>query len=129
MPPEAAAHLRDCSDCRDFVRRWDQIELGLQNLRDSVPSPSLDFRISLETRPKRSTAPRLHRNPLVYARWAAAAVVLIIALLAMTYALSGKGPLPPERAGSLAIVRPAPNTHYAPRPDPLKGELPLAQTR
>ena len=129
IPSEAAAHLRDCSDCRDFVRRWDQIELGLQGLRDQALSPSPDFRISLEAPRKRYVSQWIQRNPFIYARWAAAAATVIIMLLGITYALTGRWPLPPERAGSLAIVQPAPNSNYSPNADQLNRDLPLANTR
>ena len=129
MPPDAAVHIRQCVACRDFVRQWDQIELGLQTLRDSLPSPSPDFRISLEANPARVKRARLRRTPSAYARWAAATVTAIVAAIGLGYALTGRGPVPPENTGSLAIVRPTPNHGYLPHPPSLNGNLPLARTR
>ncbi len=129
MPSDAAVHLRECGSCRDFVRKWDQIELGLQALRDSLPAPSPDFKIFLEASPVRVKRARLRRTPVTYARWAAATATAVIAAIGLTYALTGRGPVPAEKAGSLAIVRPAPARGYLPRPTSLNGELPLARAR
>jgi hypothetical protein len=129
MPADAALHLRECSACRDFVRSWDRIELGLQALRDTDPQPSPDFQISLERVPARVTRERVRRSPVIYLRWAAATAVATIAAIGITYALTGRGPIPRERAGSFAIVRPATPKAYVPRPAGLNGDLPIAQTR
>src|SRR5688500_1351797 len=102
MPPDAATHIRGCVACRDFVRKWDHIELGLQALRDSLPSPSPDFKISLEASPVRVKRARLRRTPVAYARWAAATVTAIGAVIGITYALAGRTPAAVEKAGSLA---------------------------
>src|SRR5687768_18450872 len=112
MPPDAAAHIRTCGSCRDFVRKWDHIELGLQALRDSLPSPSPDFEISLEASPERVKRARLRRTPAVYARWAAAAVTAVVAAMGLNYVLTGRVPIPVDRAASLAIVRPAQTRGY-----------------
>src|SRR5687768_14574881 len=126
MPPDAAAHIRTCGSCRDFVRKWDHIELGLQALRDSLPSPSPDFKISLETSPVRVKRARLRRTPAAYAKWAAATVSALVAAIGLTYVLTGRGPIPVEKASSLAMVRPAHTSGYIPRPAALNGNLPLA---
>ena len=129
MPPDAAVHIRTCGSCRDFVRKWDHIELGLQGLRDSLPSPSPDFKISLEASPVRIKRARLRRTPAAYARWAAATVTVVVAAIGLTYVLTERGPIPIEKPGSLAMVRPAHARGYIPRPTSLNGPLPLARTR
>ena len=129
MPPDAAIHIRTCGDCRDFVRKWDHIELGLQALRDSLPSPSPDFKISLESSAVRVKRPRLRRTPVAYARWAAATVTALVAALGITYALAGRTPVPVDKTGSLAIIRPGNTRAYFPRPASIQPNLPLARTR
>ena len=127
MPPVAAAHIRECAPCRDFVRQWDRIELSLQALRDSAPAPSPDFRISLEAPPARARQERYRRSPVIYARWAAATAAAIAAL-GITYALT-RGPLPTQNPNSVAIIQPARPNGYVARPRPLNADLPLANTR
>jgi len=128
MPVAAAAHLRACAECRDYVRRWDRIELGLQALRDSAPLPSADFRLSLEAA---SSDPHMSRvrNPLApRVKWAAVTAAAAIGVIALGYSLLSRANLSVDGTGSLAIVRPAQNSGYVPRAN-LDGSLPLSQTR
>jgi predicted anti-sigma-YlaC factor YlaD len=50
MPTAAAEHVRDCHDCRNFIRQWNAIELRLQSVRSEPVTLSPDFTRTLNTR-------------------------------------------------------------------------------
>ena len=38
MPQHVAEHIRECSDCRTYVTRWNAVELQLRSVRDAWPA-------------------------------------------------------------------------------------------
>ncbi len=79
---EAAAHIAVCSECREFVRTWNAIEVGMRRVRDEAPEvgPLLEGRI-------RVAVDRAARRPatILYRWWrlpaAGTATLAAVALL------------------------------------------------
>lgn len=50
LPAELADHVRECGNCRAFVKQWNSIEIQLQTMRHDGPQPSPGFREALKVR-------------------------------------------------------------------------------
>jgi hypothetical protein len=50
MPDGVKAHIKDCSTCREFIKQWNSIEVGLVSMRDQTPGMSSGFTSALSAR-------------------------------------------------------------------------------
>jgi predicted anti-sigma-YlaC factor YlaD len=111
-PEEVAAHLRECSECRTFVQRWNAIELGIQAARRNVPPLTHDLNRAVWTRirmgRRRVTLAAFRRRALVAVAMGAA-VIAAIALALMSLHLADSASHPASSA--LAVMRSAPAPH------------------
>lgn len=48
MPMELRDHLLTCTDCTQWIRRWNSIEIGLSSMRSETPPPSFTFRSDIK---------------------------------------------------------------------------------
>ena len=112
MPDELRDHVRICTDCTQYIRQWNSLEVSLRSIRDDVPSMSYDFRSNLKAaiaeRESRTIwrALRIHRNS-IFAVSASAAAIAAIGM----YVFSGLRHTINPSAESLATIHsPIPGT-------------------
>lgn len=123
MPPDVSEHVRDCSDCRSFIKNWNSVELGLQSVRDQSVTLSADFSTSLRARLAREEGRRWarFRFPTLpsfnYGRLALAALAVVVIMLAVKYSGNVKAILLP--AGSNMA-----RSTVQPRTDEIKPTIP-----
>lgn len=132
LPPDLASHVRECTDCRGYVKRWNAIELGLQSMRLDSSQPSVDIAAAVRARIQ-SPMQRSERWLTFPARrLALVGATAAAAMAAVALALWGArlfAPASHTTASTLAIMRPAAPAH-TPGPAPgLPSDLPLAETR
>ena len=110
MPDELRDHVRVCTDCTQYIRNWNSLEISLRSIRDQIPQMSADFRSNLNAaivdREKRTVwmSFQQHKNT-VFAFTASAAVLGAIAI----YMFSGmRQSLNPSAESMAAIHSPIP---------------------
>jgi predicted anti-sigma-YlaC factor YlaD len=84
MSPEIGEHIRECTDCRSFIKNWNSIELGFQSMREQAPPLSNDFTVSLQARLRaEQTSSRIPWpfRPWQFALVGASAAALVIAMI------------------------------------------------
>ncbi|MEP6755063.1 MAG: hypothetical protein ABJA67_06160 [Chthonomonadales bacterium] len=101
MPEDIRVHLRECDDCRNFVRQWNSIEIAIQKSKAEVITPSMGFLQNLQTNlhvePKRQPRQFNFRlNRLSFAGAFAAIIVLAI-LLRIGIGISARNTTEPVR--------------------------------
>jgi hypothetical protein len=91
MPPAVSEHVRDCSDCKSFIKKWNSVEVGLQSVRETGAMPSQDFAVALKARLAREERRRRIRIPfptlpnLHMGRVALAAMAILLIALAVKF--------------------------------------------
>ena len=50
MPDGVKDHIKDCSTCREFIKQWNSIEVGLVSMREQTPVMSSGFTSMLNAR-------------------------------------------------------------------------------
>jgi hypothetical protein len=91
MPLEVGEHIRDCSECRTFIKSWNSVELGLQSIQSHSTNLSSDFAVRLRARLAREEGRRRYYFPFPafpafnYGRLAVAAVAAVMIVIAIRY--------------------------------------------
>ena len=118
LPPDVAEHVRNCTDCRSLVTRWNAIELELQAMKGEGPILPADFAASVRKRLRQPDVRAPWRMPAYAWRFATAGAAVLVAAAALLYVLGGMRILfPTARPGSAAYVPPGEHTlnHNPPR--------------
>lgn len=130
MPSALRDHVRVCMPCRDYIGRWNSIELRLQSIRDESPRLSSNFDAALQARLRAETAPK--REYLDGRRWfltlvgTSAVILITLILLRLTTDLHH-----PANSQQLLVTTTTPRSiiqksRGATSAPPLPSSLPLA---
>ena len=131
MPVEVSEHVRDCSDCRSFIKSWNSVELGLQSVREHGPTPSADFAVALQARLSREKSRRWIRipfpsiQPFAAKRLAFAALAVFLIAVAAKYSSSIRSYFIPHGQPVATNNQPDPRTLEV-KP-PISPSLPFAK--
>jgi hypothetical protein len=90
MPADVRVHVKECADCRDFIKRWNAIEVGLVSIRDGssqTPELSAAFASSLQSRlndPRPRFRLQFSLPPLAWRMTVVGAAILLLAFVVRT---------------------------------------------
>jgi predicted anti-sigma-YlaC factor YlaD len=132
MSPEIGEHIRECTECRGFIKKWNSIELGLQSMREQAPQLSSDFSFSVQSRIQAEQA--ASRSPWSFRPWHFALVGASAAALFIAMFFHFSGGVRTNRgnvhnpASSLAAAREAAPNHSMEPTNPSLATFPLVGT-
>jgi predicted anti-sigma-YlaC factor YlaD len=130
MPAEIREHIRDCTDCRSFIKRWNTIEAGLMTMREQAPRLSPDFGHSLQARLHAGPVRRERvRTPVKWSFAIAGASSAAVLILLTLYLLGARqNTLPSANGPSYANGRSSGGAINTDSPSSFPSTLPLANT-
>jgi predicted anti-sigma-YlaC factor YlaD len=117
LPSDVAAHVKECTDCRALVTRWNAIELQIQAMKSEEISPSADIAASVRKRLREPDIRAPWRVPVMAWRLAGAGAAAMVAAAALFYVLGG-----------MRILTPAPSSGTAAFVDQPGGNQPVRVT-
>src|SRR6266478_851789 len=111
LPTDVPAHVKQCSNCRTLVTRWNAIELQIQSMKNEGPELGPDFADAVRRRLREPDVPRPWQLPFSAWRAATLCAATVVVAAALLYVLGGMRILNPIfHPGSPAAV-PVPESH------------------
>ena len=111
LPRDVAAHVKQCTNCRTLVTRWNAIELQIQSMKNEGPELAPDFADTVRRRLREPDVPRPWQMPFLAWRAATLCAAAMVVLAAVLYVLGGMRILNPVPHPESAAVVPAPGNH------------------
>lgn len=107
--PAVQVHIESCSDCKEYLRKWDLLQAGLAAMReDEPPDPSVGFTSRLMRRLENAPSEFQFGQQLIdqIGRRIVYATLMVAVMLGLILALPSSGPLRSSGISQSVFVQP-----------------------